>query len=268
MTVYYSPNQVSAGAFPAILAIGDSWFWYPKISNLLAEVSAAVKPAYSDIMALGYLGARLEEYVDGQYAQAFARELQPGFLQYYSAVLVSGGGNDAVAWGLCLKNDCSTATTAADCLDQSALAASMTDLGGWLLAMITEIHSAFDAQSLKRPDIFIHCYDYAPPNGIGFEAPIFGITLSGPWLKPAMDARQVPADYPLRQEIVRLLIDALAAAFAEFHSPQDQVYVIASQGTLDPDSDWDNELHPTGEGFRKLVYGPWLESLRATGYAL
>jgi hypothetical protein len=112
MTVYYDPNQVPTGAFPAILAIGDSWFWYPKISNLLAEVSAAVKPDYSNIMALGFLGAKLEEYVNGKYAQAFARELRPGFLQYYSAVLISGGGNDAVDWGLCLKDDCSAETTA------------------------------------------------------------------------------------------------------------------------------------------------------------
>jgi len=60
MTVYYDPRQVHDGAFPSILAIGDSWFWYPKVSNLLAEVSAAVKPAYSNIMALGYVGAKLK----------------------------------------------------------------------------------------------------------------------------------------------------------------------------------------------------------------
>lgn len=127
MTVYYAPNQVSTAAPPAILAIGDSWFWYPKISNLLAEVSAAVKPEYSNIMALGYLGAKLEEYVNGEYAKPFARELRPDYLQYYSAVLISGGGNDAVDWGLCLKNDCTAETTASGCMDQSGPSARMTD---------------------------------------------------------------------------------------------------------------------------------------------
>lgn len=267
MTVYYAPNQSQTGAPAAILAIGDSWFWYPKISNLLAEVSAAIKPDYSNIMALGNLGAKLEEYVNGQYAAAFARELRPGFLQYYSAVLISGGGNDAVDWGLCLKDDCSAETTASGCMDQSGLSARMTDLGGWLLAMISEVHAAFDHATLRRPDIFIHCYDYAPPNGKGFTSPIFGIPLKGPWLKPAMDKRHVPLDYALRKRIVRLLIDALAKTFADFDSPQDRVYVIQSQGTLDPDTDWDNELHPNGEGFRKLVHGPWLNMLRRTGYA-
>lgn len=267
MTVYYAPNQVQAGAFPAILAIGDSWFWYPKISNLLAEISAAVKPDYSNIMALGYLGAELEEYVKGKYATDFARQLRPTYLQYYSAVLISGGGNDAVDWGLCLKDDCSTETTAEGCLDQTRLASSMTDLGGWLLAMINEVRVASETAKLRCPDIFIHCYDYAPPNGKGFEAPLFGVPLSGPWLKPAMDNRHVVDDYALRKQIVRLLIDALTETFAEFDSTQDRVYVIRSAGTLDPDNDWDNELHPNGEGFRKLVHGPWLDVLRRTRYA-
>src|SRR5215472_8288236 len=44
MTVYYDPDRVESGALPALLAIGDSWFWYPFVSNLLAELSAVVKP--------------------------------------------------------------------------------------------------------------------------------------------------------------------------------------------------------------------------------
>ena len=267
MTVYYAPNQGQTGSPAALLAIGDSWFWYPKVSNLLAEISAVVKPDYSNIMALGYLGARLEEYVNGKYAKDFARQLRPNYLQYYSAVMISGGGNDAVDWGLCLKDDCSAETTPQGCMDQIGLAKSMTDLGGWLLAMINEVFAACDSANLRHRDIFIHCYDYAPPNGKGFEVPLFGIRLSGPWLKPAMDKRHVPADYGFRKQIVRLLIDALTKTFVEFDSPTDGVYVIRSPGTLDPDNDWDNELHPNGEGFRKLVHGPWLDVLRQARYA-
>ena len=107
-------------------AIGDSWFWYPKVSNLLAEVSAVVRPDYSNIMALGYLGAKLDDYinVNGRYAADFARELRRNFVRYYSAVMISGGGNDAVDWGLGLKDDCSRETTAAGCLDEARLRGS------------------------------------------------------------------------------------------------------------------------------------------------
>ena len=178
MTIYYTRNQPIEGAFPAILAIGDSWFWYPKVSNLLAEISAVVKPAYSNIMALGYLGAKLKHYVNGKYAKDFARELSPGNLQYYSAVMISGGGNDAVDWELCLKENCADETTAAGCLDEDALTKNMTALGGWLLAMISEVRIAYEDAGLRGPDIFIHCYDYAPPNGKGFESGLRVATLS------------------------------------------------------------------------------------------
>ena len=264
MTVYYYPNLASAANPAAILAVGDSWFWYPKQSNLLAEVSAVVKPDYSNIMALGYLGAKLQDYLDPKkrYAKQFARELRPGFLQYYSAVLISGGGNDAVDWGLCLKDDCSGETTPEGCIDEPKLTGCLADLGGWLLAMINEIRDAYDRNGLVRPAIFTHCYDYAPPNGKGFESPLFGIPLTQPWLKPALDAHQVPADFALRLDIIRILIDRLAKTLLEFDAPDQRIYVIDSTKTLDPYTEWDNELHPTGAGFQKIVHGKWLPKLQ------
>jgi hypothetical protein len=267
MTVYYDHDQVQDGAFPAILAIGDSWFWYPVASNLLAEISAVAKPAYSNILALGYLGAALDDYVNGKYVDQFAMELEPAYAKYYSAILISGGGNDVVDWSLCLSRNCQSYTTADQCIDKQRLEDLTTSLSGDLLAIVSEIHIAFDDAKLSRPDIFIHCYDYAPPNGIGFSDPVFNVSLKGPWLAPAMDLAGVPQDYPLRQAIVRQLIDPLTSTFLEFDSPSDDVHIINSPGTLDPTTDWANELHPNGQGFRKLVFGPWLRVLRAAGYS-
>jgi hypothetical protein len=39
----------------------------------------------------------------------------------YSALLISGGGNDAVDWGLCLKSTCQGKHTAADCINAQVL---------------------------------------------------------------------------------------------------------------------------------------------------
>jgi hypothetical protein len=240
------------------------------VSNLLAEISAVVKPDYSNIMALGYLGARLEDYVgpNGKYSKTFARELTWG----KSAVLL--GHTDQRRRQRCRRlgtlpeRQVRIRDDHLGCIDQTMLDAKMVDLGGWLLAMVGEVHDAYEAAHLRRPDIFIHCYAYAPPNGKGFEAPLFRIPLTKAWLKPAMDKRSVPPDYELRKEIVRRLIDRLAETFKEFGSRRDRVYVIESQKALDPDVDWDNELHPNGEGFRKLVHGPWLEVLQKTRYAV
>jgi hypothetical protein len=267
MTVYYDPDRIESGAFPAMLAIGDSWFWYPFVSNLLAEISAVVRPAYSNILALGKIGATLESYAKGVHAPALARQLSPNFVRYYSAFLISGGGNDAVDWSLCLKTDCAGLQTAAQCVDSQKLADKMNDLSGWLLALINEAHAARDAVGMPHMDIFVHCYDYAPPNGVPAKIPLTPIKLLGPWLKPAMDKAKVdPNNYPLRQNIVKLLINALRDALLQFDSPPNKVHVINSPGTLDPNQDWANELHPNGHGFQKLVHGPWTTVLRHFGY--
>jgi hypothetical protein len=267
MTVYYDPRHIQPGHFPAMLAIGDSWFWYPFASNLLAELSAAVKPDYSNILTLGKVGATLESYAVGAYATAFQRELEPANAQFYSAILISGAGNDAVDWQLGLKTDCTGFTSAADCLDPARLDVLMGELQGWMLALIGEVHAAYDDAGLRHPDIFINCYDYAPPNGQPARFPLLGFQLLGPWLAPAMDAANVVDDYPLRQAIVRLLIDELQSTFLELDSVARRVHVIASAGTLDPDADWANELHPNAGGFQKLVHGPWLTRLRQAGFA-
>ena len=57
MTIYFAPNQPQDGAFPAILAIGDSWFSHPKASNLLAEGSAAVKLRLAMVQASAHVVA-------------------------------------------------------------------------------------------------------------------------------------------------------------------------------------------------------------------
>jgi hypothetical protein len=72
MPVYYgSGTPVEPGAFPSILAVGDSWFWYPLPTgyNLLQQLADRVlKPDYANILSLGYVGARLVDYVEVRYA--------------------------------------------------------------------------------------------------------------------------------------------------------------------------------------------------------
>jgi hypothetical protein len=172
-----------------------------------------------------------------------------------------------VDWRLCLRDDCTGRTTAAECIDPDRLEDRMNDLAGWLLSLINEVRVAASAAGRAPLDVFVHCYDYAPPNGEPARFPLFGIPLLGPWLKPALDQARVAPDFALRQGVVRLLIDSLQAKFSELDSATDRVHVIRTAGTLDPDADWANELHPNGEGFRKLIHGPWLERLRETGYA-
>ena len=271
MPVYYgSGTPIEPGAYPSILAVGDSWFWYPLPTgyNLLQQLSQRVlKPDYANILSLGYVGARLEDYVEGKYENEFQNELKPANARYYSAVFISGAGNDAVDYSLALKNTCSGIGSPAQCFDMASFDGLMRKLSGWMGRMIHDIRWAWSSAGLERqPHVFIHCYDYAPPDGRA--AHIAGIPLPfGPWLKPAMDRALVRDDPDFRQALVKLLIDRIHDTFAPYDDEARLVHLVDSRGCLDVREDWDNELHPNSKGFEKLATGPWRAALAKYGFA-
>ena len=271
MPVYYgSGTPIVPGAFPAMLAIGDSWFWYPLPAgyNLLQQLSERVlKTDYANILSLGNVGATLQDYVEGRYEAAFQEELKPLNAQYYSAVLISGAGNDAVDYSLALKTRCTGIGSPGKCFDEASFDGLMRNLSGWMGRMIHDIRWAWNAApGLRQPHVFLHCYDYAPPDGRA--AQFAGIPLPfGPWLKPAMDRAQVRDEPEFRRDLVKLLIDRIHATFAPYDDDTRLVHLVDSRGCLDIDRDWDNELHPNSRGFEKLATGPWRNALGKYGFA-
>jgi len=270
MRVYMPGEEWDAGDFPRLLAIGDSWFWYPK-NNILESIIRApsVKDPYTTIQALGYNGADIGQFVgNGKYAKSFHYELEKGS-QYYEAILISGGGNDAVDYGLTLKKDCRRFSTAEQCMDPAGLDNLLRIISGSVGLMIHDIRWAFNKHN-KSAKILLHGYDYPVPDGRGFH--IKDRKMAGPWLKPALDAAKVDSDnMPLRLSICRHLIDMLYITLARFERPSEGIFCINSRGTLrdgpDYKKDWDNELHPTPSGFRKIVDKCWVPVLRSIGYA-
>ena len=230
MTIY-SGGPWQEGEFPAILVIGDSWFWYPN-NNILEAVAAhpRLKPDYRNMQMLGFNGARLDEYVHGRYAAAFRHELRAGNLQYYSALIISGAGNDAVDYGLALRNDCRNLSTPEACMDDERfdrfLKEISRDMGSLIHDILWEV-----AKQDRLVDIFVHGYDYPVPDGRGF-GPTPETAIAGPWLRPAMDKAQVSADPQLRLGICRLLTVGLDRAFQPFNNPANRVHYIESRGTL------------------------------------
>jgi hypothetical protein len=271
MRIYHPGETWNPTDFPAILAIGDSWFWYPK-NNILEAVleHPALKDDYRNIQLLGYNGVPINQFVGaGRFAAEFQRELVQTVCVYYNAVMISGGGNDSVDYKLALKADCSGLTVANDCIDPDGLDGLLRDISGSIGLMIHDIAWAFGKQN-RMADVFIHGYDYSVPDGRGFT--LAGRDVAGPWLKPALDRANVAADdLPLRAAICRLLIDQLNATLARFDSPSQGVHYIDCRGVLRQDADykddWDNELHPTFSGFKRVVDQRWIPILRREGYA-
>jgi len=226
-----------------MLALGDSWFWYPE-NNLLPSIN---RYAHSpNILAFGANGATSVELCNGYYFECFKSALRGyGAL---AAVLLSAGGNDFAGFDdfqKILLPDCSKCTQPADCFDDHALAN--------LIGTVQQSYEKLIHAALAfRPGIkiLIHNYDYAIPTGKGF----LGL---GQWLKAPMDARRVPDPNDLqpgsfRRELIKLLIDqvgsmqqTLAKEFSGF------VIHVPTPGTL-ADDQWANELHATVDGFDKL----------------
>ncbi len=272
MTIYDGYSAWNAGEYPVVLAIGDSWFWYPG-NNLLESLAnhPKLKDPYRHMVRLGENGALLSEYVDlpgrpGRLGQRLKDLLRRDPMQYFSVFAVSGAGNDAVDYSLGLAADCSGAASAADCVSAEGMSALLREVTKAMSLLLHEVLWAFEAQG-RAAVVLLHGYDYAVPDGRGFA--LAGIPFAGPWLARAMDARGVPQAH--RQGFVRILIDRLNAAFARYATPAAGIHFVDSRGTLDSgagyQNDWENELHPTPAGFDRIVDRKWMPVLRTLGIA-
>ncbi|MBC3920861.1 hypothetical protein H8L32_25580 [Undibacterium sp. CY18W] len=271
MRVYQKNEQWVAGEYPAILAIGDSWFWYPGNNILQALIrNNSLSANYSNIQAVGNNGAPLQDYVGaGKYARDVEYNLTPDVRKYYNVFMISGAGNDAIDYKLALKTDCTGITDPKACLDPTGIDDLLRKIATAMGGLIHEIRWAYkDAVKQVRP-IFIHGYDYPVPDGRGFN--ILNKLVTGPWLLPALDAAKVKKDPAFRLAVVHELIDRLNGLFKTFDDWRNDVVYIDSRGTLssgaDYKTDWANEMHPTSSGFDKIVAQRWIPILKQWGIA-
>ncbi len=261
--VYWDQRELAeASKSVSILAIGDSWFWYPfPGGSLLNALGPLVKPKAHTILAFGNNGAEAFDYVSGVYRDSVETGLRfhgAGL----SAVFVSGGGNDFAGFNdlsPMLKLDCSSITTARGCYTPGNAAGTL----GWVMdgaqesldALINMVFVAAPA-AVK---IFLHNYDYAVPSGKGV------FSSNGAWLKPALVHAGVRAS--LHRECIKYLINQFTRRLENLQAAYPgRVILIDSRDTL-ADADWANELHPNAAGFKKIARQRWLPLLTAEGLA-
>src|SRR6185369_12581058 len=121
---------------------------------------------------------------------------------------------------------------------------------------------------LGRPiPIVIHGYDYALPDGRGFWGG-WG-PLPGPWLEPGFQ-RKGHVDFGENSAVVVKLIDRFNTMLKDVSATPgfEHVHYLNLRNTLrhgaNYEKDWENELHPTEEGFAlvsKKVCRPDCETL-------
>jgi hypothetical protein len=248
---------------PDVLAVGDSWFWYP-VNNLLNPLFNVLGGSEC-ILAYGDNGAEAIDYVT-YYRGRIAGALKE-WRKTIKAVLISGGGNDFA--GLddmfrIIKPDCKGVTDVDDCFRRGQPDTLFREVAAAYIALIAMVRSTNPACA-----IILHNYDRAIPTGKGFVG-------NGNWLRAPMDAANV--DRSLQQQLVNRLMFAFTNMLEEQVAANKNVWLvdtarmmaisdpdkIEGPGTLTDKKEWANELHPTLRGFNKMARA-WKNTLADAG---
>lgn len=232
--------------FPTAISEGDSWFDYPFFLNLIDQIDDAELFAHYRLEASGDTVANMLTATALRNLRVVVEQEQP------LCVLFSGGGNDLADRidGLLVAGD---ETDPLSCTDADAVFG--------LFGFMEERYRALVAEIGPLAPILAHGYDHFVPSAVPVRFNGVGIG-RGPWIHPAMLGKHIVT--PLAQRtIARWLVDEfnLVLQRVQQDHPLDFVYADL-RGTLDVDRDWENEIHPTRAGFRKLA-GRFVQTIRA-----
>lgn len=254
------------------LCIGDSWFQYPLRNYADLQRRIAFPSEFGNRVNFvddSYPGRDADE-VRGLYKRwlRLARTLQEDF-RPFDLFLVSLGGNDVVGLDFVrhLTDGSSPDRRAWPWSDEvPAAVRRWMDLAA-LKATFLDIVDAYGLIIAIRDEyapaatIITHTYADVTPANVPYR---FATFRSGPWIWKPATARGVP---PAEQKaIVRWLLLSFATLLhtigAATRDPG-RFVVLDTRLELPDPSDWDNEIHPLGPGFRQLVERHWRPAIEA-----
>jgi lysophospholipase L1-like esterase len=253
-TAKLAMRGAAAVAAGTLVAEGDSWFDYP-FDDVLKELEDGF--AY-EIESVAHKGDPIEEmaYGGGQ-LEELTRRLEK-LLRHGTvpkAILISGGGNDVVGVEFAmLLNHVDSAIAGLNGKVLDGVVDERVRLAyAHIIASVTDV---CEKMTGARVPILVHGYDYPVPDGRGFWGG--WAFLPGPWLEPGFRQKGF-GDLAQRKRIARELIDRMNAmvsalcALPEFaHVHHVDLRQVLSSGD-DYEDWWDNELHPTAKGFKKVA---------------
>lgn len=244
-------RMAAAGAPPAplvMLAHGDSWFDYPLAGNSLSfedtDVIAQLRTMGNlnpIILNISHYGESSTDEMSLPKQQRLIDALQDRenwIVGRPDAILFSGGGNDIAGDQFCIYLNSAPAVSSLNLerfqLALDAVKASYLDL------------LAFRDHYAHGVPVFAHSYDFGIPDGSHPDC-------VGPWLKPSFDfngwhnlAENTATIRRVLTQFKDLIVVLSQDAGKDFH-------LIDTQGTLIPEADWANELHPSPIGFGKIA---------------
>lgn len=260
-----------------LLAQGDSWFSIGAMppwatSNLLQNISLGF---FACAINCAYPGRELSRMVDWKQNPGFTGLLAGKFAYRWNGILLSGGGNDLIAAAGVLPRHADGSPVPPNSRlflksfewGHETLGASryLSD-AGWaifaehLAGQFQDVIVLRDQDQNRDVPLICHGYDYPMPRNAPASV-LFGV---GPWLYPAMVAYEIPeSDWlAVSTELIRrlaalikgIITDLVAAGRRNIHFVENPgTLVPATPRSTNPSNDWENEIHPSREGYVKLA---------------
>ena len=240
-----------------ILAEGDSLFTIGAIpsSNLLYQLRLKKRTI---VLNLGYPGDTIANVSQLSSNTELTRRLvHPNWASDWSAVLLSGGGNDLIdqAADIIRTTPTGSGKQAAHYVDDARLALFKQGVQAGYRRIVALRDSAGSPNSGKP--IIVHTYDYPTPRPA--PATFLIVPITKPWMHPVFEKHKVPKS--LRIGVAEILLDALADTLLELGKELPAFHVVDTRNTLERadidakgnSGDWLNEIHPNGDGYRKIA---------------
>lgn len=239
--------RINLKQVPFFMTEGDSWFSLPVHYNIVDFL----EQEYRDGIFL-----RFEK--SGDILQNFLHPDNNGRLLGYikqfrpDAVLLSGGGNDLVDELALISASGRQNISVDECIDllnQNNFFERMRRL----YQDFAETVGALD----PAVKIIAHGYDYPVSLGKELGLTVENIGLAavlvrsiGSWISPQIE--QALPQIEDQKRFVRRLIDQFESdVLSQIHT--DNFFYADLRGTLQGDQDWNDEMHPTEDGFRRLA---------------
>ena len=248
----------TAGGFGSrgvLVAEGDSWFDYPG-----TDVLGVLEDEHGyDVESVAHKGDRVEDmaYSGGQltkFTRTLERVIRRGTVP--TAILLSGGGNDIAGdeFAVLLNH----AASPVGGLDKHILEGVIDNrLFYAYLTILAAVTAVCKKKAGVEIPILVHGYDYPVADGRGFWGGWW--FLPGPWLEPGFREKGFQPG-GLRDAVLKALIDRFnkmlrtIVAMPEFaHVSHVDLRGLLPRTSSDYKKWWDNELHPTEKGFKKVA---------------
>ncbi len=241
-----TPGTRAAAAGPLrILAEGDSWFDYPVPFFGGGIITRLEKKLGVPILNLAKAGDEVRFMLGVEERLEIINQLKAGSPAggAWDVMLFSGGGNDVVDNPMVLwLNRFKPGMTAPQLINQPRYDHAL----GMIRAGYEDLIALRDALSPGTHLVF-HAYDFALPDGRG-------VCGKGPWIKPSLDVKGVPANSTVAKDLVKELLKQFALMIDGLANSHPGITFINGQGTLQPvPASWHNELHPERAGFEKFA---------------